>query len=152
MKLTIWIFRFPRMDNLTQEQRRKNMQNIHSKGTKPERIIAEALQKRKIYFASNVSKISGKPDIVFRRKKVAVFIDSDFFHGHPERCVMPKTNAEYWMNKINNNRSRDKRINLLLEEKGWKVIRLWEYDIRHNFEQSLQIILDAIGKSCSSNQ
>lgn len=134
------------MDNLTAEQRRKNMQNIRSTGTKPERMIMEALKKRRIYFAAYVSKIKGKPDIVFRRKKVAVFIDSDFWHGHPERCIMPKTNPEYWSQKIAGNRKRDEQVNKELSENGWTVIRLWEYDIKHNFEQSLAVVLKAIGK------
>jgi len=134
------------MDNLTAEQRRKNMQNIRSKGTKPERMVMEALKKRRIYFAAYVSKITGKPDIVFRRKKVAVFIDSDFWHGHPERCIMPKTNSEYWSQKIAGNRKRDEQVNKELSDNGWTVIRLWEYDIKHNFEQSLNVILKAIGK------
>jgi len=139
------------MDNLTKEQRRKNMQNIRSAGTKPERIILEALKKRRIYFAAYVSKIKGKPDIVFRRKKVAVFIDSDFWHGHPKRCIMPKTNPDYWAKKIETNRKRDKRVNTELKRNGWTVIRLWEYDIKHNFKRSLQKILNAIGQNMSSN-
>lgn len=134
------------MDNLTAEQRRKNMQNIRSTGTKPERMIMEALKKHGIYFAAYVSKITGKPDIVFRRKKVAVFIDSDFWHGHPERCIMPKTNPDYWSQKIAGNRKRDEQVNKELSDNGWTVIRLWEYDIKHNFEQSLNVILKAIGK------
>lgn len=134
------------MDNLTAEQRRKNMQNIRSTGTKPERMIMEALKKRRIYFAAYVSKIKGKPDIVFRRKKVVVFIDSDFWHGHPNRCIMPKTNPEYWSRKIAGNRKRDEQVNRELTDKGWKVVRLWEYDIKHNFEQSIRSILQTIGK------
>jgi len=122
------------------------MQHIRSTGTTPERAIMEALKKRRIYFAANVSKITGKPDIVFRRKKVAVFIDSDFWHGHPERCIMPKTNPEYWSQKISGNRKRDEQVNKVLSDNGWTVIRLWEYDIKHNFEQSLNVILKAIGK------
>ena len=66
------------MDNLTPEQRRKNMQNIRSEGTLPELLIAKELRKLKIYFAKNVKTITGKPDFVFRRKKVIVFVDSDF--------------------------------------------------------------------------
>ena len=123
------------------------MQHIRSMGTAPERAVMDALKKRKIYFAPYVSKIIGKPDIVFRRKKVAVFIDSDFWHGHPERCIMPKTNPDYWSNKIESNRKRDERVNVELRNHGWMVIRLWEYDIKHNFEHSIQVILDAISKS-----
>ena len=134
------------MDNLTKEQRRKNMQHIRSTGTVPERAVMEALKKKKIYFATYVSKIIGKPDIVFRRKKVAVFIDSDFWHGHPKRCIMPKTNSNYWKKKIEGNQKRDKLVNAELKNNGWVVVRLWEYDIKHSFEKSFQKILNAINK------
>jgi len=134
------------MDNLTKEQRRKNMQHIRSTGTTPERTIMLALKKRKIYFATYVSKIIGKPDIVFRRKKVVVFIDSDFWHGHSKRCIMPKSNIDYWKNKIERNRKRDKLVNRELKKQGWRVIRIWEYDIKHNPEKSLRKILDVIDK------
>ena len=134
------------MDNLTKEQRRKNMQNIRSTGTAPERAVMVALKQRKIYFAAYVQDIVGKPDIVFRRKKVAVFIDSDFWHGHPKRLIIPKSNPEYWIPKLERNRKRDKLVNKELRKQGWKVIRLWEYDIKHNFDKSLESILSAIGK------
>ena len=146
MILSTRIFLPLKMDNLTKEQRRKNMQHIRSTGTVPERTIIKALKKKKIYFATYVSKIIGKPDIVFRRKKIAVFIDSDFWHGHPRRCIMPKSNIDYWENKISGNRKRDKIVNRELKRQGWKVIRLWEYDIKNNLEKSLQVILDAIQK------
>jgi DNA mismatch endonuclease, patch repair protein len=135
------------MDNLTKEQRRKNMQHIRSTGTEPERKMMKALRKRKIYFAAYVANITGKPDIVFRRKKVAVFVDSDFWHGHPKRCIMPKTNSNYWKKKIEGNRKRDKLVNSKLKSDGWKVIRIWEYDIKHNLEKSLNKILYAIDKN-----
>jgi len=146
MKLTTWIFLFHEMDNLSKEHRRKNMQNIRSTGTAPERAVMEELKKKKIYFAAYVLKIVGKPDIVFRRKKVAIFIDSDFWHGHPKRCIMPKTNPSYWKKKIEGNRKRDKLVNAKLKNNGWIVVRLWEYDIKHNFEKSFRKILDTIGK------
>lgn len=122
------------------------MQHIRSTGTAPERTVMKELKKRKIYFAAYVSKITGKPDIVFRRKKVAIFIDSDFWHGHPKRFNMPKTNPDYWIKKIEGNRKRDKQVGAELKRNGWMVIGLWEYDIRHNFEKSLQKVLDVIGE------
>jgi DNA mismatch endonuclease (patch repair protein) len=134
------------MDNLTKEQRRKNMQQIRSKDTVPERKIMRELKRRKIYFADHVKGIIGNPDIVFRRKKVIVFIDSDFWHGHPKRFIMPTTNYEYWLNKIAQNKERDRKITKELRSKGWKVIRLWEYDIKHNFEKCTKAILKAIEK------
>lgn len=134
------------MDNLTKEQRRKNMQHIRSNDTVPERKIMRELKRKKIYFAEHVKGIIGKPDIVFRRKKVVIFIDSDFWHGHPKRFIMPATNYEYWSNKIARNKQRDKQVTNVLQSKGWKVIRLWEYDIKHRFEKSMNTILVAIEK------
>jgi len=135
------------MDVLTPEQRHKNMSRIRSKGTKPEEKVMKELKRRKIYFAKHADKITGKPDIVFRRKKVVVFIDSDFWHGHPERFVLPKTNVEYWQKKIERNRQRDIEVNEILREKGWNVIRIWEYDVKKNFEDSMNLILTAINRN-----
>jgi len=78
------------MDNLTKEQRRKNMQHIRSTGTAPERKMMEALRKRKIYFAVYVAKIMGKPDIVFRRKKIAVFMTLIFGMVIPKDALCQK--------------------------------------------------------------
>lgn len=135
------------MDNLTKEQRWKNMQNIRSINTTPERIIMRELSKRKVYFAKHPKTIIGKPDIVFRRKKLAVFIDSDFWHCHPKRFIMPKTNKRYWENKIKSNKQRDKTVNRELKKLGWKVIRLWEYDIKKNAARSVCKILDSLSKN-----
>jgi DNA mismatch endonuclease (patch repair protein) len=132
------------MDNLTPEQRRKTMQHIRSVNTKLELLIAKELRKKKIYFARNVKTILGKPDFVFRRKKVAVFIDSDFWHGHPTRCIMPKSNLSYWEGKIERNRQRDRMVNKQLRSMGWKVIRIWEYDLKKNLGKSLKKIVSAI--------
>ena len=128
------------MDNLTPEQRRKNMQNIRSEGTRPELLIAKELRRQKIYFAKNVKTITGKPDFVFRRKKVAVFVDSDFWHGHRTRCIMPKSNCGYWEQKIAGNKERDKQVTRALKKNGWTVIRLWEKDILRNLDKSIKKI------------
>jgi len=150
MKLISWIFLFlPAMDNLTKEQRRKNMQNIRSAGTKPERLIMRELKRRKIYFASHAESITGNPDIVFRRKKIAVFIDSDFWHGHPKRCIMPQTNIAYWCAKIARNRKRDKDVNRILKKGRWGVIRLWEYNVKNRFDKCIWKILAELHKNSS---
>jgi DNA mismatch endonuclease (patch repair protein) len=132
------------MNNLTKEQRKKNMQNIRSVNTAPERLIMRELSRRKIYFAKYVNSIIGKPDIVFRRKKVILFVDSDFWHGHPKRLIMPKSNKKYWETKIERNRKRDKEVNTQLKKDGWKIIRLWEYDIKHNIGKCVKRIQKAL--------
>lgn len=135
------------MDNLTSEQRRKNMQRIRSKDTEPERIIAKELRRRKIYFTKNDSRIYGKPDFVFRRKKVVVFVDSDFWHGNPDRFVMPKSNLEYWQKKIENNKRRDVEVNQTLDNAGWTIIRIWEDDIRKDIDSCMNIILQQLDRT-----
>ena len=132
------------MDNLTKAQRKKNMQNIRSKNTAPERLIMRELRRRRTYFAHHVTSITGKPDIVFRRKKIAVFIDSDFWHGHPARYIKPKSNRKYWRAKISRNKERDEEVNRLLKKSGWKVIRIWEADIKRNTARCVLKILRTI--------
>ncbi len=119
------------------------MRNIRSTGTTPERIVMKALRQKKIYFACHVKSLPGKPDIVFRRKRIAVFVDSDFWHGHPTRFRMPQGNIEYWRNKIAGNRKRDKDVNRQLRKAGWRVIRFWDYDVKHNLEKTIDRILKA---------
>lgn len=132
------------MDNLTKKQRRKNMQNIRSSDTKAELLVTRELRERKIYFARNVKSIFGKPDIVFRRKKTVVFIDSDFWHVHPARFIMPKSNKRYWKEKIRRNKERDKEVNKKLKGAGWKVIRIWEYDVKRNIDKCIKKIVKAV--------
>jgi DNA mismatch endonuclease, patch repair protein len=72
------------------------------------------------------SKLLGRPDFVFARAKVAVFIDGDFWHGNPKKFRLPKTNSHYWEQKIDGNRKRDRTVNKVLKQEGWRVVRIWE--------------------------
>ena len=72
----------------------------------------------------------GKPDFVFPKTKVAVFVDGCFWHGHPRKCRIPQTNRTYWEQKIARNVERDRRVTYTLQEKGWKVIRIWEDSVQ----------------------
>ncbi len=134
------------MDKVDAATRRRTMQAIRSTNTKPELLVFAALKARKIYFAPHVKTLPGKPDIVFRRKKVAVFIDSDFWHGHLERHRAPASNTDYWQAKIARNRARDLAVTAELTAKGWTVLRLWEWDIRHGFDAQFARLLSAIGR------
>jgi DNA mismatch endonuclease Vsr len=123
------------MDNLTPEQRRKNMQQIRSTGTKAERLMMDELRNRGLVFSTYDKSIIGKPDIVFCEKKITVFIDSDFWHGNPKRFVRPKTNVEYWDKK------RDREVNKQLKKEKWIVIRIWEYDVKHNLNSCVDRVM-----------
>ncbi|MCL2182815.1 MAG: very short patch repair endonuclease [Chitinispirillia bacterium] len=134
------------MDNLSKDSRRKNMQHIRSENTVPELLVMNTLKYRRIYFARHVNKIIGKPDIVFRRKKIVVFIDSDFWHCNPRKFIMPQTNKDYWVKKIKRNVERDKTVNKELRKNGWKVLRFWESDIKKNVEVVVNKIIRELDK------
>lgn len=139
------------MDNLTPEQRRKNMQRIRSIDTKPEKIMIDELTKKKLFFSTYDKSIIGKPDIVFTEQKLAVFIDSDFWHGNPKRFVRPKTNVEYWDKKITGNKKRDRQVNRELKKQCWIVLRFWEYDVKHNLNRCVDKILKKLNHNCASH-
>ena len=76
------------------------------------------------------SKLPGRPDFVFGKCKLAVFIDGDFWHGNPKKYRIPKSNCEYWEQKIDRNRKRDREVNKALKEQGWRVLRVWESSLQ----------------------
>jgi DNA mismatch endonuclease (patch repair protein) len=82
-------------------------------------------------------KLPGKPDFVFRGAKLAIFVDGCFWHGCPEHLVWPKTNAAFWRRKITRNRERDREVNRLLRARGWRVLRIWEHELRRSGERRL---------------
>ncbi len=116
------------------------MQNIRSKRTEPEILLAKELKRLNIKFSQYLKSLPGKPDFVLRQLKIVIFVDSDFWHGHPKRFIMPKSNLDYWTNKIEKNKLRDKEVNRQLKKLGWRVIRIWEYDLKHNLNKSLKKI------------
>lgn len=134
------------MDNLTKEQRKKNMQNIKSKDTKPELLLRKALWAEGVRYRLHGKDIFGKPDIYIKSKKIAIFVDSDFWHGrlYQEGKSIPKSNKDYWIPKLERNIQRDKDVNKTLEEEGWVVLRFWESDIKSNIKNCIAKILMSI--------
>lgn len=104
------------------------------KGTSPERILEEELQKLGLPYEKNVSDILGAPDFVFREARVVVFCDGDFWHGRNWETLRERlshrANPDYWIAKIQTNRERDERTTAQLERSGWHVVRFWETDIK----------------------
>ena len=114
------------------------MSAIKSKNTQPEKLFEKELRKTKIKFKKHYP-IEGKPDFVILNKKIAVFIDGDFWHGNNWRLRGFKNRAQelngykkFWSDKILNNIKRDKKVNANLRKAGWKVIRLWEHKLKMN--------------------
>lgn len=136
------------MDNLTKEQRHKNMQNIKSKDTKIEVQLRKALWAKGYRYRKNDKKLPGKPDIVLGKYKIVIFCDSEFFHGKDWEVLKSRlekgTNPEYWVKKIENNRRRDDEINKELTFEGWTVIRFWGKDIKNKLDECIKVIEDII--------
>lgn len=122
------------MDNLTPEQRRKNMQAIKASATKAEVLLAKSLFSKGYRYRKNNKSVFGKPDLTFKKIKLAIFVDGEFWHGKnwEIRKENIKSNREYWIPKIERNISRDKIVNAELKKEGWTVLRFWAKDIEKN--------------------
>lgn len=117
-------------DVLTKEQRSYNMSRIKGKDTKPEIQLRKLLYKKEIRGYRIHYKLPGKPDLVFPKYKLAVFVDGCFWHKCPKCFKTPETNKDFWMAKINKNAQRDKKINKILKKKGWTILRFWEHNLK----------------------
>lgn len=119
-------------DVLTREQRSRCMAAVKSKDTKPEMTVRRFLFSKGLRYRVNNRKLPGSPDIVLKKFKTVVFVDGCFWHGH-EGCKyfrLPKSNTDFWRHKIALNYARDYANNIDLKLAGWRVIRIWECDIR----------------------
>lgn len=136
------------MDNHTPEQRTKNMKAIKNKGSKIEIMLQKELWHRGLRYQKNATNVYGKPDIVFIGKKVAVFCDSEFFHGYDWKNKQNeiKSNRDFWLPKIERNIQRDFEVTEKLKSEGWTVIRFWGKDIKNNLKECADIIEDALVK------
>ena len=134
------------MDDLTPEQRKKNMRAIRSKDTTIELALRKALWQRGIRYRKNYKGLIGKPDIVITKYRIAVFCDSDFWHGYDweNRKSRIKSNQNYWIPKIERNMKRDQEVTLALVNQGWIVLRFWEHTIRKELEECVDDIQEAV--------
>lgn len=136
------------MDNLTQEQRRKNMQHIKGKDTTIEITFRKALWHKGYRYRKNYKDLPGKPDIVLTKEKIAIFCDGEFFHGKDWEILKPRlaksNNGEYWQKKIERNIQRDDEVNKELLFLGWTVIRFWGKDILKKTDECIRVIEETI--------
>lgn len=133
-------------DDLTPEQRRRNMQAIRSKDTTIEVLLRKALWERGVRYRKNYKKLIGKPDIAITKYRIAVFCDSDYWHGYDwgNRNQRIKSNRDYWVPKIERNMKRDQEVTERLQHEGWIVLRFWEWQIRKKLSECVENILQAI--------
>lgn len=136
------------MDRLTKEQRHKNMKNIKNKDTGIEVTLRKALWEKGYRYRKNDRRLPGKPDIVLTKYKIAIFCDSEFFHGKDWEVLKPQLergkNAEFWIKKISKNQQRDEEVNKQLQYLGWTVIRFWGKDITKNTDECVQVVEETI--------
>jgi len=128
-------------DVLTPKQRTYNMSQIRGKNTRPEVKLRKLLWSAGIRGYRIHYNLTGKPDIVFIKKKIAIFIDGCFWHKCPVCFQEPETRKEFWMKKIQSNIDRDKKVDKQLKNDGWTVIRIWEHEIKKEPENAVKKII-----------
>lgn len=127
----------------TTPERSKIMGKIRGKNTKPELAFRKALWEAGYRYRIDYKKLTGKPDIALKKYKTVIFIDGEFWHGYnwEERKHKIKTNREFWIAKIERNIQRDEEVNDALDEKGYKVFRFWETEVKKDLERCLEEVL-----------
>lgn len=142
--------RAPRFDQLrpASEKASKAKRNTPRKDTRAEMLLRRALWHRGRHYRLHAKDLPGKPDLVFRGSKVAVFVDGDFWHGRDwpwqrEKLAM-RSNGSYWVAKIEYNRERDQRNTKILKDKGWQVLRFWETDVKRDPAGIAKTVLAAL--------
>ncbi|HEA20559.1 hypothetical protein LCGC14_0786080 [marine sediment metagenome] len=127
----------------TTPKRSKIMSKIRGKNTKPELAFRKALYASGYRYRIDYKKLIGKPDILLKKYKTAVFIDGEYWHGHnwAERKPKVKTNREFWIAKIERNMQRDGEVNTELKRLGYTVFRFWESEIKKELDTCLQKVI-----------
>ena len=135
------------MDVHDKETRSYNMSRIKGKNTKPEELVRKFLFSQGFRYRKNDARLPGTPDIVLPKYKTVIFVNGCFWHGH-SNCkyfVVPKTNTEFWLKKIETNRQRDARKISELQSLGWRVIVLWECQLKKNVvDETMQSLVEEI--------
>ena len=145
------------MDIWDKKKRSEVMSKIPSKNTKPEIILRKALFAKGFRYRINYKKLPGKPDIVFPKYKIVIFVHGCFWHGHDIGCIdshIPKTNTDYWVKKIAKNKERDKNNAIQILSMGWKILTVWDCEIqqRDNLKLLIEKIANTILESVASRK
>jgi DNA mismatch endonuclease Vsr len=151
--LIFWLSANTTMDKLSKEQRRKNMQAVKNKGSKIERMLAKELWNKGYRYRLNMTSVYGKPDICFKGLKIAIFCDSEFWHGKDwnKKKKEHKSNIEFWHQKIERNMQRDLEVNEHLSKNGWLVLRFWGRDIEKDLVTCVNKIEEGINERKKAN-
>jgi DNA mismatch endonuclease, patch repair protein len=130
-------------DNLTPEQRSYCMSRIKGKDTGLEMRVRSALHRKGLRFRKHVKDLTGKPDIVFTKARIAVFVDGDFWHGYDFPSWESRV-SDFWKKKISKTRERDLNNHGQLRDSGWTVIRLWQHEVKEDFDGCIARVVSAI--------
>ena len=121
------------MDRMSEQQRHRNMAAIHSSSTKPEVKLRHELWKRGFRYRINDKRLPGSPDIVLPKYRTVIFVHGCFWHGHKgcKKYTIPKTNTEFWIEKVRGNQNRDEKVWRDLESENWEVVIVWECELEN---------------------
>lgn len=119
------------MDTVSKRKRSEIMAQVKSHDSKIETTFRKELWKCGFRYRKNSGKYFGKPDVVLKKYKTVIFLDSCFWHGCKKHCRMPSTNKKYWIEKIASNSRRDKQVSKYYKQKNWQIIRIWEHDLKN---------------------
>jgi DNA mismatch endonuclease (patch repair protein) len=131
-------------DTVSPEARSRVMARVKGRNTGPEIALRKALFAAGVRgWRCNRADLPGKPDLSFGPARVAVFVDGAFWHGHPSKYWQGRS-GPYWDNKIRRNQERDKRVTTELRDAGWKVVRLWDFEVERNLDDAVQKVKEAL--------
>lgn len=128
-------------DIFSKKKRSEIMSHVRGKETGIEIALRKALWKAGYRYRKNASGYFGKPDILLRKYKTVIFIDSCFWHGCKKHGSLPKTRAKFWKEKIERNKERDKEVNRYYKRDDWKILRIWEHEIKKDMEKAMEKIV-----------
>ena len=127
-------------DTVSKKKRSKIMKAVKSKDSEIEVKFRKAIWKVGLRYRKNPTKYFGKPDLVLKKYKIVIFVDSCFWHGCKQHCRLPSSNKKYWIEKIERNKKRDKEVNRYYRKLGWKIIRVWEHEIQKGSQKIIKKI------------
>lgn len=133
------------MDNVSEKKRSEIMSKVRSKDTKIEIVFRKKLWTAGFRYRKNPKGYFGKPDLVLKKHKTVIFVDSCFWHGCKKHCRIPSTRQDYWIPKIERNKKRDIEVNQYYKKEEWKVVRVWEHEVLKNFNKTIDKIVNFLG-------
>ena len=127
-------------DIFSKAKRSEIMSKVKNKDSKIEIAFRKALWKKGFRYRKNVGAYFGKPDLVLKKYKTVIFVDSCFWHGCRKHCVLPASNKKFWEKKIERTKQRDKEVSKYYKKEGWQALRVWEHDVLKNFDKTIDRI------------